>query len=392
MSQFERHPGRTIAVILVVALVILLVAAEAILRSTLDLTVSAPGIPGYTPSRYIELREWSPHTKLRAASLPAHAGPDGKLPMAEYPVDADGDGFIEPSRVHDKADLTIVFLGGSTTEAMYVSPEKRFPFRVGRLLEERTGLKVNSLNAAHSGNNAMLTNAILFGKVLPLHPDYVVLMSDALDVGVLRHYGTYWNASSDYGLVRVERTGFGAAIKYIRNAAIPGLYRAWRIAQLKWRRLRHKEPAAEGLPAVPAADADPAQWEGWGRAYASAIEQFVDTARAWHIRPILMTEIQLPPAGGLDAETAPRSAPLAADGQGHASAGFATAHEYFNGIVRDLAGQSNIGLVDLEASGPWTPDQFYDRSHFDDAGSERAAAIIADRLAAIIAADRAAPR
>jgi hypothetical protein len=272
---------------------------------------------------------------------------------------------------------------------MYVTPEKRFPYRVGQLLEARLGLRVNSLNAAHSGNNAMLTNAILFGKVLPLHPDYVVLMSNALDLGVLKQYGTYWNASSDYALVRVEKTGFEGGIKLVRNAAIPGLYRAWRIAQLKWRHLRHRDQPVAAAMSPPASDTDRGQWEVWGRDYDSAIEQFITAVRAWRIRPVLMTEIQLPQAGGLAAVVTAPVAPLAANRIDHASAAFADAHEYFNGIVREIAERSAVGLVDLASSGPWTPEQFYDGSHFDDAGSERAAAIIADRLATLIAADRA---
>jgi hypothetical protein len=271
----------------------------------------------------------------------------------------------------------------------------RFPYRVGRLLEQRLGLKVNSLNAAHSGNNAMLSNAILVGKVLPLHPDYVVLMSDGLDVGALRHYGTYWSNSSDYALVRTERTGFDGGIKLIRDATIPGLYRAWRILQLRWKSLRHKEPppaVADAAPDAAPADADRAHWETWGRDYASAMTQFIDTARAWGVHPVLMTEIQLPPSGGLGADPAPASAALSTDGRDHQSAGFPDAHAYFNGIARDLAAHGSVGLVDLAASGPWPPEQFYDRAHFDDAGSAHAAEIIADRLAALIAQDKADPR
>ena len=55
-----------------------------------------------------------------------------------------------PSKVHDHPDLTLAFLGGSTTECIYVDENNRFPYLAGRLIEEQTGLKVNSYNAGRA--------------------------------------------------------------------------------------------------------------------------------------------------------------------------------------------------------------------------------------------------
>ena len=54
----------------------------------------------------------------------------------EYILRTDKDGFIEPSIIHDDADMEIVFLGGSTTECLYVREENRFPYLTGRRLED----------------------------------------------------------------------------------------------------------------------------------------------------------------------------------------------------------------------------------------------------------------
>src|SRR5262245_59139032 len=75
-----------------------------------------------TPIREIHLREHPP-------GLVWHTTPDkfgvdyaqtDSLVKKEYVLRADENGFIIPSRIHDSADLTLVFLGGSTTECLFM--------------------------------------------------------------------------------------------------------------------------------------------------------------------------------------------------------------------------------------------------------------------------------
>ena len=391
VNRFERHRGRTIAVLWSVILGLALVATEAVLRSTEDLAVSQPGLGSLTPQRYVELREWQPGMKFRAAPPQVRRDNPGGPVLDVYPMDIDDDGFIKPSRVHAKPDLTIVFLGGSTTEAMYVAPEMRFPYLVGRLLEQRTGLKVNSINAGRSGNNAMLSSAIMLGKLLPLHPDYVVIMSNGTDLGVLSRLGTYWNDSSDFAVVRPERRGIERGVSLVRDALIPGIYRAYRQAALRARMWRKSAPPSE-LPAVPppSLEGQREHWPEWGRDYGSALRQLIDTARAWRVHPVLMTE----PVEGFDPAVGQgeyRAAPPLEGGE-FSAAGFADPHEYFNGIARQVAQESKAGLIDLMALGGWNRSQLYDGMHFNDAGSAHAAAAIAEALEPMIKADRLAQR
>ncbi len=107
----------------------------------------------------------------------------------------DRQGFIMPSKVHDHPDLTIAFLGGSTTECTYVDEDNRFPYLAGRLIEQQTGLKVNSYNAGRSGNNTLHCLNILLNKVVNLKPDIVVLMENINDLAILMYEKTYWNTN-----------------------------------------------------------------------------------------------------------------------------------------------------------------------------------------------------
>ena len=62
---------------------------------------------------------------------------------------------------------------------------------------------------------------------------------------------------------------------------------------------------------------------------------------------------------------------------------FASAHLFFNAIIRHVAATEGIPLIDL-AGEKWERDDLYDGLHFSDQGSERAARHISRSLAEFI--------
>jgi lysophospholipase L1-like esterase len=60
---------------------------------------------------------------------------------------------------------------------------------------------------------------------------------------------------------------------------------------------------------------------------------------------------------------------------------YLAAHDLFNERLRAVAREEGALLIDLAAAGDWTAAELYDGLHFSDAGSERAAALIAAALA-----------
>lgn len=69
----------------------------------------------------------------------------------------------------------------------------RFPCLVGHLLEQKTGKKVTSINAAMGGNNSLHSLDILLNKIIPLKPDVVVMMHNINDLVALMYDKTYWD-------------------------------------------------------------------------------------------------------------------------------------------------------------------------------------------------------
>ena len=115
MSRFDRHPVRTVAMILGIALVAFLEAAEWLLTPDGTTLVVRSGDSLSRPQRNLVLREWQPATIFRFGTPEIRRRQPGGEVLDEYVLDVDADGFIEPATIHADPDLRIVFVGGSTT-------------------------------------------------------------------------------------------------------------------------------------------------------------------------------------------------------------------------------------------------------------------------------------
>ncbi len=378
-GRFDRH-ARTFFVVFVIGLVIGgLAVTETLLSALPDALVARSGERPFAPPRELVLREYQPNARFAfAAPAIRQAYPGDRPARGVYTLDTDADGFIlparGPARRAERQAATVVFLGGSTTEAMYVDPENRFPHRVGQLLEQRLGIPVDGLNAGRSGNNSLHATLLLTGKVLPLRPDVVVLMEAVNDLGVLASHGSYWTASRDLGPVRTPRAGIEPAVQRLRDASFPHT----------WRAIKRAIAAAKGTPSGAvggAAQSPPSpssdQVQRWADDYEASLRQFVSTARVWRIEPVLMTQARLPAT-----DEAGRFVPDV----------LAAAHEAFNVRLRSVAAADSVPLIDLAAGRTWTRHELYDGLHFNDTGSLAAADIIAAALETVLRPSRVLAR
>jgi|GEM_PF-6120387 len=190
-NRFERHPFATISGIICLTLVAVVGTIE-----ISDLFPHETVTPPYSvEARALRMREHVPNQSLVVTPTDEYIEKlSGSLEQRGYEFDIDDDGYIKPSKIHSVPDLEIVFLGGSSTENLYVDSESRFPYLSGRLLEEETSLKVNTYNGGMGGNITMHANLLMLGKVLRMTPDFVVLMETINDFSLLRMYGgNYFN-------------------------------------------------------------------------------------------------------------------------------------------------------------------------------------------------------
>lgn len=398
-SRFERHPRLTLGIVVVVLIAALVGMLELGLRlghERLNLTVADK----QGQARVLRLREWPPGMVRLFAPPEGRFANDPIGPVEPvYELGIDEAGFIRPSIVHDKPDLEIAFLGGSTTECLFVRPFMRFPYLVGRMLEARSGLKINALNTGKSGNHTMHTVLDYLGKVAPRRPRFVVLMEAANDIGILNKEETYWNDDKSISLIQYERTLKGRQpvadfLERLRDRTIPYTHRLVRrglnaIKNGTWSASASRPPALQPARTLRAKATVTAPDEREVRrrellrtSFEPALRSFVRLAKAWGSEPVLMTEIRV------DAKSDGAGDFLSPEAlrQGNFDrASFTSIHDYANALVRHVALTEGAILIDLVAARQWTRDDVYDGLHLTETGSRHVAEIIEEALAPRIA-------
>jgi hypothetical protein len=332
---------------------------------------------GPTIQRYVRLRELSPRTFEVLTPPPKIFDTEaGSKPRPVY-LRVDEQGFIMPSRVYAHPDLVLALLGGSTTECRVVPEESRFPYLVGRRLEEALKVKVNSYNAARSGNNSLHSMNILLHKLMPLKPDIVVMMHNINDLVALLYEKTYWNNNASRRvMVEVKPTLTGQVrgfFQVLREDTIPNLYRAMvelsqRIPgsgpdQDEFRHIRGKKVEINRSYLL--------------KEFRSNLQMFVDMCRDRQITPVLMTQPNRL-SGNLDPTTWKEVKVLEAMGIGFAE--FEELHGLFNQAIRDVGARNKVLVVDLAREIPSEPKYIYDPVHLTERASKLAAQLISQKL------------
>ena len=372
-SWFERHPKKTLGLILVIVLGGLTFLADRLL----GLKVKA--LPA-SIQRSIRLRELPPlHYEVTVPPTGVLEPGGGTLPPSSL-LRADRQGFIIPSRVHERPDVTLAFLGGSTTECRYQAEEQRFVYQAGRLLEGGTGLKVNAYNASRSGNNTLHNLNILLNKVLPLKPAIVVLMENVNDLSTLLYEGSYWNKNASREPVvevtpslRREFRGFLTALK---NAVIPHLSAA--VKELTWFR---KDPAPPDEFAHMRRRRLTIDEAFLLREFTANLTHFIDICRARGIIPVLMTQANRF-TEPLDPKIAGQVRPIEAQGIPYRE--YKAVYDRFNQAIREVGAKKGVLVIDLARQIPQDKLHMFDAVHFTDQGAALTAQKIAEGLVKVV--------
>lgn len=264
--------------------------------------------------RFIKLREYRPNTvqwERPSRNYIKNIAPNS-IERKYYKIATDKNGFIMPSDVHEKPDLSIVFLGGSTTECLHMEETERFPYLVGRALEVKFEKKINSYNGGVSANESMHSLNILINKVLPMKPDYVVMMHNINDLVILRSQGGYGYPDSLKSHVQTSKNVF----------------------------TRYQFPPTS-------VSSDPKEFI---EAFSRNLNMFIAICRIHKIEPILMTQ-----ANRVEND------PL---------------YHRFNEVICEIGKQEKVKVIDLANKVAKTTDLLFDSYHYTAKGSRVAAEII----------------
>jgi lysophospholipase L1-like esterase len=378
-NWLERNPKKVIGTLLLLAIGGLAVGTEKLLARKNHGLINPAGI-----QRYIKLREFNP--LYRDVLVPSQEGlriADGLAPES-FVVRVDRQGFIMPAKIHDHPDLTIAFLGGSTTECVYVMEPDRFPYLAGRLLERQTHLKVNSYNAGRSGNNTLHCINVLMNKVVNLKPDLVVLMENINDLAILMYDKTYWNDHPSRSPLIEKPPNFKTVGKdleqifhLVRDITFPNLSRE--LKQLSPFGPQGKRDEFQGVRGKKII----IDQEFLVREFSLNLQTFINICRAREITPVLMTQ-----ASRLTDSPDPLIKKLMQKlevNQGITYTDFKAAFDRLNQTIRDVGAKNQVLVIDLAREIPPVKENIADVTHFNDQGSRLVAARIANDLTPIIA-------
>lgn len=267
--------------------------------------------------RFIKLREHAPSTvKLErpTRNYLSHIAPN-TVERKYYRVATDEHGFIGPI-LHQEPDIKIVFLGGSTTECLYMEEGQRFPFLVGRQLESALHKKVNTYNGGVSANESMHSLNILMNKVLPMKPQMVVFMHNINDLVALRSQGTYWYAHSLKSHVQDAKT---------------------LLTRYEFPDIKHQATEQDLIAE-----------------FSKNLRTFIAICRIRDIQPVLMTQANRVENDDL--------------------------YHHFNEVIREIGKQEKVLVIDLAKVIPKQTDYIYDSYHYTAKGAALAAEHISSQL------------
>ena len=362
-NRFEAHPRITLTVVVICAFFVLGIGLELFFRMKEKCIVN---YKNYGIERKIVLREGRPFASFTIKPERLLLWRSDTLKPQKYTVRFDENGFMEPSKIHDNPDISIVFLGGSTTFCEYNQENNRFPYLTGRILERETGKKINAYNASMNNNNSLHSINILYNKVIPLKPDIVILMHNTNDLCALLHNGSYWNNKGTFPPIvrepryRIPELAIIKNIKFLIDGAGGVLS------------LSHKDNSTESVIDSLAII----------RQFEQNISIFIALCRASGSTPVLMTQ-----ASRLTENPDPAiiryhqllslspdyRLPLNYDE-------FRIFHAQFNQVIRRVGKEKNVLVIDLDKAVPPNSMYMYDAYHLTDEGCRLVSEYISARL------------
>ena len=306
----------------------------------------------------------------------------------DYPFRTDSNGFLLPNNNHSNPDHKIVFIGGSTTECIYVNENNRFPYLVGQLLEKKTNKLINTYNSGKSGNSTVHSLDVLLNKIIPIEPDMVVIMHAINDYALLCYDHTYWPVGTtrstiitikDY-LPKIKKETFAWHLKGLFRSIYPNIY--YRIFLVKERILNPPKPKkpydewADRRHMVKDRDFNFMQKE-----FKWALQTLVTISKTREVLPVLMTQANRF-TDNPDKFILKSMNPLLSGGITYET--FKKEYDTFNEIIREVAKANEIPLIDLAKLVPQDKKYMYDSIHYNDMGSKFVANIISEQLIDLI--------
>ncbi len=277
--------------------------------------------------------------------------------------------------------LTLVTVGGSTTECFYLSEGQTWPDDLGLKLENNfSHLWIN--NAGLDGHSTYGHLVLMRDYLIQLNPKVILFLAGANDRG-LEEAGTY-DQSVQKNLTNIPGL-LKSASGYSEVAAL--MYNLTRYVVTRQQNIGHGTLDAMSLPPVEISEQEKEEAIQTHRqrylpAYQSRLEKLIRLARENGIEPVLMTQ----PARygyGIDRENGVDWARIAVDDLDGETQWKIL--ELYNDITRKVGTENDVLVIDLASELQKDSKYYYDMLHFTAAGAQRVAQITYRHLCPFLA-------
>ena len=304
--------------------------------------------------------------------------------LVQYSTNSIGFRGPEPPRKFDRS-LTVVAIGGSTTECMYLSNGKSWPEVVGRFLTPAFNpLWVNNvgLNGHSSFGHLFLLDQI----VGPMRPKVAVFLIGINDVGL--SVATGYDVATERPPVTIQLAR--------RSAIVAAVINLRRQGEARENNLRHMQIDLAALPNIRAdhnfsASLLGAHREQYVPPYKERVKTIVRLSREYGIEPVLMTQ---PVLYGVAADplTLVNLNAIVVSDERRLKAGRRVRGklawdvlELYNDAVRAVGRERDVLVIDAAVRLPKSSQLFYDFVHFTNDGASELARIVSEDLCSFLA-------
>jgi len=297
-------------------------------------------------------------------------------------------GFRGPEPSADfSRDLTIVTVGGSTTECFGLAEDKTWPHVLGVNLQRRfTRLWLN--NAGLSGNSTFGHGILMQDYLVKLNPKVVIFLVGINDLGI-RGERDFDQRIHGVNLRSLERFLASAAVHSELAAAGVNLYRYYfpktvminnqnDPQEIDFKKLPQFEVSGEARAAIIKDHQD-----HYVRPYKARLEKLLAICREHNILPVLLTQPVLYGEGVDEASGVDLGHRFVARDMDGATAWQVL--DLYNGVTREVGREGGVVVIDLAREMPKNSAYYYDLMHYTNAGAARMADIVAAQLTPFLA-------
>ncbi len=262
--------------------------------------------------------------------------------------------------------LSIVSLGGSTTEAYYISDDMTWSY----LLDERLENNFNKVwinNAGLDGLSSYGMNILLDDYLVDIKPKIVLMLMGSNDVG-RDDLGEYDKRLYINSTKKSKVISLATNIRRVYQAKEMGLlHGGFQIMEAN--ELFIEEDEAEKIINQHKTE--------YIEAYKTRVLALINTSRQNNIEPIIITQPTMM-GGGIDEQTGKNLDLLEFSGMNGAV--YWDVLQLYNNAAKEVANNEGVYIIDLAAEMPKSSLYFYDAIHYNNSGEAKVAEIIADNL------------